>query len=304
MTRIRLILCSVLLLYIANICCGTASAASALPSGYDPDRQCSLSVTLAVSGTPSIPVSGVEITIYRIADFAVFDNEIRYTYVEEFADCETKLAYNNIYDEETADEIYRYVQDNKLTGISAVTDYDGKLRFDDLGTGVYLCTETKSPVNLSGFLPFLIVIPEIYGNAWNYDVEVSPKIEAKRLMNISVEKEWNDDGKRRPKDITVQLVKGTTVCDTIVLSESNKWSYKWYDFPYGEDYSVKEEKVPDGYTVTYSNEGSHFIITNTENLIQTGQLKWPIPILACGGLMLIICGFAVRGSGRETENEK
>lgn len=304
MKRIRLILCSVLLLCIANLCCGTVSAASVLPSGFDPDRQCSLSVTLAVPSTPSIPVSGAEITIYRIADYAVSDNKIRYTYVEELSDCEAWLAYYSIYDEETADEIYRYVLDNKLTGISAVTGDDGKLRFDDLSTGVYLCTETKSPANYSEFLPFLIAIPEAAGNVWDYDVVASPKIEAKRVMDISVDKKWNDNGKKRPKDIKVQLVKGTTVCDTVVLSESNKWAYKWYDLPYGEDYSVKEESVPAGYTVTYSNEASNFIITNTENLIQTGQLKWPIPVLACGGLILIICGFAVRGSGRKKENEQ
>ncbi|MCQ2405532.1 MAG: hypothetical protein MJ083_06070 [Clostridia bacterium] len=39
--------------------------------------------------------------------------------------------------------------------------------------------------------------------------------------------------------------------------------------------------------------GDTFIITNTDSLIYTGQLKWPIPVLAAVGVLLVAAGVLV-----------
>ncbi len=41
-----------------------------------------------------------------------------------------------------------------------------------------------------------------------------------------------------------------------------------------------------------------------EKLVQTGQLKWPVPMLAAGGLLMIACGAAVRSRGRKQNDEE
>ena len=64
---------------------------------------------------------------------------------------------------------------------------------------------------------------------------------------------------------------------------------EWYmhHFP---AYTIQEVNVPGGFTATYRQNGYVFTVTNTSTLIQTGQLLWPIPLLAVIGMLLIGLG--------------
>ena len=89
----------------------------------------------------------------------------------------------------------------------------------------------------------------------------------------TVKKIWNDkkdsDG-IRPKSIKVQLyADGTAVGDTVKLNADNNWKHTWSGLAESEDgetvvYTVKEVKVPTGYTVSYSSDT--FVITNKHNV--------------------------------------
>ena len=58
-----------------------------------------------------------------------------------------------------------------------------------------------------------------------------------------------------------------------------------------------------GYTAAYKRSGNVITITNTAELLQTGQLIWPIPILAAAGLTLFVIGFALTGRAeKKSEN--
>ncbi len=350
MKRISSILCSILLLCMVNLCCGSASAAVTMPSNFDPNMECSVTLNVEILSFPPTPVADTEVTIYPVADFAVKDGEPVYTYHDSFKDCDVELEYMTIYDEDKVDAVYQYSVGKNLVGTKAVTNQNGRVRFEGLSAGIYLCVNTAAPNYASEFTPFLIATPSVAGSQWLYNVLANPKVEGidnppdptvpeeptnpedptnpenptepitpdtpteppaptappdgPLTIDLTVIKKWNDDGKIRPQSVKVQLIKGTEVKDTVELSEANKWEYKWESLPYGEDYSVKEETVPDGYTVSYSGSKTEFIITNTSGkLIQTGQLKWPVPILAASGVIFIAIGVAVRGSGRKKKNE-
>ena len=60
--------------------------------------------------------------------------------------------------------------------------------------------------------------------------------------------------------------------------------------PESDAYSIKEVNVPKGFIATYKQKGYVFTVTNTSTLIQTGQLIWPIPVLALIGVLLIAVG--------------
>lgn len=147
----------------------------------------------------------------------------------------------------------------------------------------------------------------------------------------------------RPEEITVDLIKDGKVKDTVVLSKTNNWRYSWDKLDCSAEYHVAERGAPDGYTVLTRIEGITFIITNTKqttdepttepdvpedttapddskeettssdettkendkkpNLPQTGMLRWPVPYLACAGLILFMAGW-VRHRKSEIENEK
>ena len=57
-------------------------------------------------------------------------------------------------------------------------------------------------------------------------------------------------------------------------------------------YSVKEGDVK-GYTATYAREGYNFTVTNTAKVAQTGQLNWPVPVLAGCGILLFSVGWVL-----------
>jgi hypothetical protein len=91
------------------------------------------------------------------------------------------------------------------------------------------------------------------------------------------------------------------------------------------DYYVVEQNVPTGYTVTTVQEGTTFVVTNTytppasptppdtpgntptntppgtpnsnTKLPQTGQLWWPVTIMALLGLTLFVLGWGIHRRG-------
>ena len=125
-------------------------------------------------------------------------------------------------------------------------------------------------------------------------------------------KVWNDAGQEhdRPEKITVQLLKNGEVYDTVILNERNSWRYIWNDLPkYDKNGLPIEWRVveltPEGYTVSITQESGTFVVTNTPKqpsvmpptdqpkeptLPQTGELWWPVPVLAAAGLLLIAAG--------------
>lgn len=146
-------------------------------------------------------------------------------------------------------------------------------------------------------------------------------------------KVWNDEGQRakRPDNIVVQLLRDGRVFDRVTLSEENHWRHTWEDLDDDYVWQVVERKAPDGYTVSVSREGITFVITNTLSrnkvpstkstvnipdeevplssgrqrdsvLPQTGMLWWPVPLLACGGVLLFMCGWVRKRNEEQNEN--
>ena len=109
---------------------------------------------------------------------------------------------------------------------------------------------------------------------------------------LTVKKEWSDNGKNRPSSVTVQLLDGDEVAETVTLGDWNDWKHTWDDLEAGDDHDwqVKEINIPKGYKASYSRKGNVVTIRNTESLIQTGQLNWPVPVMAGLGLLLILAG--------------
>lgn len=88
-------------------------------------------------------------------------------------------------------------------------------------------------------------------------------------VDVSVKKAWADDAATRPEKVTVNLVNGGTVIDSIELSEENGWAGSFDDLPkYALDgseaeYTVAEVPV-DGFTsVVTGTMADGFTVTNT-----------------------------------------
>lgn len=254
----------------------------------DLSKNGSISISLNDEG---VALSSAEFTLYCVAETAENNGIYEYEFVEAFAN--SGKSTDDLSDEETAEVLAEYAKSHKISGVSAKTDKNGFVKFNDLVLGMYLAVQTGSVAGFADCTPFLISVPLNESGDFVYDVDATPKTDVVRLVDVAVKKVWNDNGKERPDSITVQLMKGDKVIETADLNEANKWSYKWTDLPVSDSYSVQEINIPKDYTATYKQNGLEFTVTNTSALIQTGQLNWPVPLMAGLGLLLFVIGWII-----------
>lgn len=112
-------------------------------------------------------------------------------------------------------------------------------------------------------IPFLLALEA------GKDCTASVKWEEETLPGLhadyTVQKVWQDTGfeKKRPDSVTVQLLENGKVMETVTLSEENHWQHTWKQLPDACQWQVTEQDVPQGYTVTVSQSGKAFTVTNT-----------------------------------------
>ena len=201
-------------------------------------------------------------------------------------------------------------------------------RFEDLSRGLYLVSAKEIEVQENGktriYTPqvSLVALPDSTQED-PYNIEVFLKYDDREKpegsrTRVHVLKVWKQDREEnRPASVQVELLrtdsKGkTTVVDRQILNSENQWSYTWEDLSSQVRWSVTEQKVPSGYTVSTIWQGSTVVLTNTakepgesggddgkasQNLPQTGQLWWPVPLLMMAGVMCLLAGKVLRRSG-------
>lgn len=139
----------------------------------------------------------------------------------------------------------------------------------------------------------------------------SPDEPESTVTERSVQKIWDDKGyeKKRPKSITVELLKNGTVFDSIVLSEESGWIYTWENlekFDQNNDYitwSINEKTVK-GYNASVVLNGYTFVLTNSYDrpyIPRTGVLWWPVPMIAGAGVLCFTVGILIK---KRNENEE
>ena len=181
------------------------------------------------------------------------------------------------------------------------TDANGTAVFTELPLGLYFVRQTNTVAGYAPCTSFLVTLPHHGSEGYVYDVNASPKTDVIKLTDISIRKVWNTDASTKAAEsVTVRLMRDGAVIETAVLSEDNNWQITYPDMPESDAYSIKEVNVPKGFTATYKQNDYVFTVTNTSTLIQTGQLMWPIPVLAISGMLLIASGVVLLQKKRET----
>lgn len=132
---------------------------------------------------------------------------------------------------------------------------------------------------------------ETVGNVTTITNTKNVPVEPTYPLDVTVKKVWsNDDVSQRPDSVTVALYNGNEVYDVIKLSEENNWTFTWKDDAVFGNWQVTEINIPKGYTPSYRVSGTVVTITNTRELIYTGQTNWPVLMLGGTGLLLVAFG--------------
>lgn len=265
--------------------------AFAAGEAVDLDAAGSISVTPKADGRAV--GAGMTFTLYQVGKVsAARDGALSYALTDAFAGSKADLS--NLEASGLAQTLSDYAGKNSVSSTAQKCGSGGTVRFEGLSVGVYLLVQTSSGGTGYTVQPFLTTLPLSENGQLNYNINASPKTEVTGTVDVTVKKVWNDgrDTSARPGSISVTLYRGGTAVDTVTLSESNGWAHTWAALPKSDAYSVTEAAVS-GYQASYSQSGTAFTITNTPKLAQTGQLNWPVPVLAGCGVALFAAGWAL-----------
>ncbi|MBE6938654.1 MAG: Cna B-type domain-containing protein [Ruminococcaceae bacterium] len=252
-------------------------------------------------------IPGCEFSVYRVADFS---EKGEFTYTAEYSSLKTDISHAAQEDWKALEaELSAYISANTPAPLSVLlTGEDGKCTWSGLERGLYYIV--GKPVLVDGWvyapMPILIALPNRSSaeGEWEYQVDVSPKYSREtEKTDLRVKKVWADSAAedKRPVSVTVDLLRDGEVFDTVVLESKNNWEHIWTGLEAKYTWTV-EEKAVSGYSAQVRREGNTFFVTNTPTqppppppeLPPTGQLWWPVPLLAIVGLGLIIAGLACR----------
>ena len=263
------------------ICVITVSAEE-----FDPGKTGSVSVTLTEQYDKT-PIVGAELSVYYIATVGInTDGNLNYIFTEEFSEIDIAID-----DPELAGKLDAYLSENEVPALQLRTDAIGTAVCENLPLGLYFIRQTNTVEGFAPCTPFVVTVPMENAKGYVYAVNASPKTEVAKLTTITIRKVWNTDASTKAADrVTVQLLRNGKVVETATLSENNNWQVTYTDMPESDAYSIQEVNVPKGFTATYKQNAYVFTVTNTSTLIQTGQLIWPIPMLAFIGVLLIATG--------------
>jgi len=165
----------------------------------------------------------------------------------------------------------------------------GYADFAKLPQGLYLVVQTKASHGYEAIKPFLVSIPMPDGDNWIYDVDATPKVGA--TIPETPDTPDTPDVPDTPPDTpdtpdTPDLPEQPDTPDTPVSpgTPDNPVS------PDSPDNPVSPEN-PDN-PVSPSNPDKPV-------LPQTGQLNWPVPVLACSGVLLFAAGWVLNRQGKK-----
>lgn len=137
-------------------------------------------------------IKGAEITIYKVADIKIKDDNIEFLYNEPFKSFDVNI--NDINSDEAIKNLTQTALENNAKGITKATDETGKIEFSELEAGVYLVVQTKSVNNYYDFNSYLVKIPYNDNGVWKYNVNSEPKIEQKEEQSPNKPQDSNVAG--------------------------------------------------------------------------------------------------------------
>ena len=263
---------------------------------FDQSKTGSISVTL-IDKKQQEPIVGAELSVYFVSTVVMdADGNLIYDYTEDFKEFGTAID-----DTTLVTKLDAFVSQHHVPSIKITTNNEGTAFCGELPLGLYFVKQTGAVEGFAPCTPFIVTVPNETDDGYVYDVNASPKTEVSRLTSITIKKVWNTDkSTEATESVTVQLLKNGNVEKTVTLSPQNDWQVTCTDMPESDAYSIKEVDVPEGFTATYKQNGYVFTVTNTSTLIQTGQLIWPIPVLAVSGMLLIAAGIVLLQKKRKT----
>lgn len=245
-----------------------------------------------------VPLRGGALTVYKVADVARTNGDLHFVYTADFTGC--GIALGDLTDSTLASRL-----EAKLPARAAGTTHkiseQGTVSFDALPLGLYLVVQTENSKGYEAINSFLVSLPMADESGWLYTVDATPKVGAPTQEVTPPEPETpskpSEPGKpsepEKPSEPDKPTQPGTP------------------DEPDNPDMPVDPNDpnrpvspgTPDN-PVNPGNPDNPVAPGNPDNpvapgrpdgnaLPQSGQLNWPIPFMACSGVLLFAVGWVL-----------
>jgi hypothetical protein len=225
-------------------------------------------------------LNGTTVKLYKVAEFS---SSGKYQLSEAYASYLGSRDFDGSDSgklEGGAQTLEAYIRaDNRKADSEAVIQ-GGQAKCSDIPAGLYLILYDVPAASSYTAGALLQSLPyDFKDGGYVSDVTLHVKTVSKpapEKTSYKVQKLWQGDSKAdRPAEISVTILKDGSVYETVSLNADNNWSYSW-EAESGV-FLVKEDSVPDGYTVQTSADGTTFqIINSREHESETpGQTETP-----------------------------
>ena len=275
---------ALLLALCMAVCCALpALAAPAASANIDLSRTGSMDVTL-YDHQNDVPLRGGALTVYKVADVARTNGDLHFVYTADFTGC--GIALGDLTDSTLADQLLEYMPQG-ARGTTKTVDADGNAAFEDLELGLYLIVQSKASNGYAPIKPFLVSLPMAENGKWNYEVDASPKVGGYTPVNP-------DTPPVPPTPVPDKP--GTPEQPTEPTNPDTPKNPDGPDSPVspGSPDSPVAPGNPDN-PVAPGNPDNPALAGHPDGAVmsglpQTGQLNWPVPVLAGGGIALVAAG--------------
>ena len=248
----------------------------------DLSRTGSIKVSLYDSET-SEAVGGGTLTLYRVAKVQKDNANLSFVYTNGFEDCGVELG--DLSEGELAGRLAEKIAATAESTTVEISDF-GTAEFGDLEVGLYLVVQTTAAENYNVINPFLVSVPIQENGKYVYDVDALPKVgtATKKTPDTPDEPDTPDtpdepdtpDTPDEPDTPDTPVAPGPDNPDGWVLGDHGEKNYPNPDNPNGH-------------------------VMGAHGLPQTGQLNWPIPVLAVTGVVLVAAGIKLKKGNRRDE---
>ena len=270
---------SILLILTMLLVCMLSSVSTFALTVPDISRIGSISITMTDPAKKEA-VPGGNLILYKVGEVHVDDANYSWVLSSDFAGSGADLS--DLESEELTAKLADYAAKESITPIhTAEIDENGKAVVKDLPVALYLIIQTESALGYKAVMPFLVTIP--MGNnedGWVYDVDASPKVELEAGTPTPTPTETPTPTPSATPPVTV--TPKTTITPKISVTPKTTITPR----------STITPRTVTGRATITPRTGVTTTVKST--LPRTGQLWWPVPILAVVGIVFVFVGLRRR----------
>lgn len=220
------------------------------------------SITVQMKDTSGNAVAGGQLSVYKVAEV----KDGKYQYTAAFAKMDEDISaktQSTVMTESFAQSLASYAAANEVSGQTSQISSSGEAMLAADEQAVYLVTQTTAANGYEKIKPFTLVLPYVQDGQSMSQIVAKPKLEKTTPSIPSVPNSSSSSSVSSGKKVGTKPQTPNTPTVTSATSSAATSS---------------RQNVP--------------TLPQSPRLPQTGQLNWPIPLLALLGMTLFMWGWA------------